>query len=196
MTEPSVVPNFSRENSLEKHKTKLSKQNKNLKNLTKSTNKINQSHDISSLIKAFRSSDANENKKIKKMSSDVSKLYRKINKMASDAKEKYGLELFLIDPHSQPHSNFQSLHRSPLHDGISIIDPYLHQSPLPLITKGKSPCPEYTIKFRDNKIPTNLMKKLAKGYQNDSSIINNSKILLLDSDKFGLNNKNLPSVYD
>ena len=197
MTEPSLVPNFSRENSLDKHPTKLSKQNKNFKNLTKSTAKINQSHDISSFIKAFRSSDANENKKIKKMSSDVSKLYRKINKMASDAKEKYGLELFLIDPHPQPHSNFQSLHRSPLLDGLPIIDPPLHQSPLPLITKGKSPGPEYTIKFRDNKIPTNLMKKLAKGYQNDSfSIINNSKILLPDSDKFGLNNKNLPSVYD
>lgn len=198
MTEPSSVPNFTSENSFVKHAPKLSKPNKPFKKLTKSTVtvKTNQSHDISSLIKAFRSSDANENKKIKKMSSDVSKLYRKINKMASDAKEKYDLELFLIDPHPHP-SNLQSLYRSPLLDGLPMIDLPIHQSPLPLIPKGKSPCPEYTIKFRDNKIPNNLMKKLAKRHQNDSfSVLNNSKILLPDSDKFGLNNKNLPSVYD
>jgi hypothetical protein len=158
---------------------------------------IHQSHDVSNLVREFQSKKFSENRKIKRISSDISKLYRKINRMASDAKDKYDLDLDPLD-HKSSFSNPKSFQRISLLEGFSYS---LLQSPVPhFSSKNRKNYPEITIKFRDNKIPTNLMKKLSKQTQNDSiSIsINNSKLLLPDisCDKFGLKNKNLPSIYN
>lgn len=172
---------------------------KNSKPLQKVEKTPFQEQKLSCLVQRFQSIGADENKEIKKISNEITRLYRSINKMASDAREKYGLDLTALEPKtlnqaSQPFPKPQ----------LSLLEVSFSQSPLKLASsKSKKERPEYTIKFRDNKVPSKLMKQLLKhqkSQQNESGLSsnNNSRLILRDIEynKFGLQNKKLPSVYD
>ena len=147
-------------------------------------------------LQNFYQSHSYQNKKLKNISNDISKLYKKINKLTINAKCKYDLELDNIQPIPTPAPDFKEILKSP-----SFNFPYLENNitpKLPIKIKSFSLFKDFTHKYRDNKIPAQYMKKLSVFDRSDLNISKNSKLILpdLNYDKLGLKNKSLPSLYD